>query len=113
MEINRISGGMEYRPELLTLVLPGDQDYRVRTARTSEQIDVRPSQSHPVIVIDSWSYNRVDLSAEGINLSRHNGLELLRRLGEMEAEGVIPDYPGMNLRDEFAGGHSGIIDIRV
>ena len=113
MEINRISGGMEYRPELLTLVLPGDRDYRVRTARTSGLVDVRPSPSNSVIVIDNSSNNRVEMSPKGTNLALQNDLAFLKRLGEMEAEGAILDYPGMCVRDEYAGGHSGVIDIWV
>lgn len=97
----------------MTLVLPGDRDYRVRTARTSGQIDVRPSPSSSVTVIDSSIYNRVEMSAEGTNLALQNGLAFLKQLGEMEAEGTVLDYSGMCVRDEYAGGHSGVIDIWV
>jgi hypothetical protein len=45
MEIERISGGIEYRPEVMTLVLPGDRDYRVRTARVGSNMPAPCSRS--------------------------------------------------------------------
>ncbi len=113
MEINRISGGIEYRPEMITLVLPGDRDYRVRSPRTSGLVDVSPERTNTPTVIDGSYYSRVEMASESTTLASQSGLALLKRLGEMEAEGTTLEYPGMDVRDEYAGGYYGIIDIRV
>jgi hypothetical protein len=109
MEVNRIGGGFEYRPEIMTLVLPGDRDYRVRTARTSVSKIVPSARA----TTESPIYIRMEMSTEGRTLANQNGLNLLRQLGDMEAERIILSYSGMDIVDEFAGGHRGIIDIRV
>jgi hypothetical protein len=108
MEITRISGGIEYRPEIMTLVLPGDRDYRVRTVRASGNI-LMPSNSKSASGISD--YVPIEISAQSSTLSNQKGLAFLRQLGDMEAQGIGNNYPGMDMKDEYAGGHRGIIDI--
>jgi hypothetical protein len=58
-------------------------------------------------------YSRPKGTADGTSTPRDNGLELLKHIGDLETAGVYQNYLGLNMRDEFAGGHRGIIDIRV
>lgn len=109
MEVNRIGGGFEYRPEIMTLVLPGDRDYRVRTASTSAGQIVPSARA----TIEYPTFINMELSAQSQNLANQRGLALLRHLGDLEAEGFTYNFPGMDVVDEFASGHRGIIDIRV
>jgi hypothetical protein len=110
MDITRISGGIEYRPEIMTLVLPGDRDYRVRSVRASGNI-IMQSNSRPAN--DISDYVPIEISVQSSTLSNQKGLAFLRQLGDMEAQGIGSNYPGMDMKDEYAGGHRGIIDIRV
>lgn len=109
MEIKPISGGIEYRPEIMTLVLPGDKEYRVRTARTGVNTIVPSSQP----AISGTDLIIRGFSNQGASLESQNALALLRKLGDMETEGITLNYPGMDVVDEYAGGHRGIIDIWV
>jgi hypothetical protein len=110
MEITRISGGIEYRPEIMTLVLPGDRDYRVRSIRANGNVIMQSSSKLANGILD---YVPMELSAQSSTLSNQKGLAFLRQLGDMEAQGIGNNYPGMDMKDEYAGGHRGIIDIRV
>lgn len=108
MEINRITGGIEYRPEIMTLVLPGDRDYRVRTAKVSVSQSARAASQK----VTTSSYPRVELYNQGTTAqANQNALAFLRQLGDMEEQGITFSYPGMDVVDEYAGGHYGIIDL--
>ncbi len=108
MEINRITGGIEYRPEIMTLVLPGDRDYRVRSAKVSASI-AAPAVSQ---IVTTSSYPRVEMFNQGtMAQANQNALAFLRKLGDMEEQGITLNYPGMDVVDEYAGGHYGIIDL--
>ena len=113
MEITRIGGGIEYRPEIMTLVLPGDIDYRVRTVRTSSNVVAPTTGNANLIPQDGTAYVRVIMSDAEKKAANDGALAHLRYLGDLEVAGSFQDYPGMNVRDEYAGGHRGIIDLWV
>lgn len=113
MEIRRVGGGIEYRQDITSLVLPGDKDYRVRTVRTSGTSIVQPPRNTGLLLDDRSTYSGVKMTRAGLATANENALALLRHLGDLETAGNSQDYTGLNVRDEFAGGHRGIIDIRV
>jgi hypothetical protein len=94
----------------MTLVLPGDRDYRIRSVRANGNV-IMQSSSKPANNI--LNYVPMELSAQSSTLSNQKGLAFLRQLGDMEAQGIGNNYPGMDMKDEYAGGHRGIIDIRA
>ncbi len=103
----RIGGGIEYWTNSTSLIFPGDTDYRVRTAKTNNRGIVQS----PRVPAETTGYVRAKLSLEGSTTANEKALAFLMHLGEMEAEGDFVSYPDFGCKDEYAGGHYGIIDI--
>jgi hypothetical protein len=113
MEITPNKGGFEYRQSYISLVLPGDKDYRVRTLQTGINTDAQPERITGLLSGSSTMYFGRQSSTDAQTRENERGLALLKYLGEMETAGVYKEYFGLIIKDEFAGGHRGIIDIRV
>lgn len=114
MMIERISGGFEYRPEVMTLVLPGDRDYRVRTNRVNSDLPVSTPQSvRSSISAGGSGISMMNFMSKGSSFDSQNAIAYLRYLGDMEAEGVQSNYSIMDIRDEYAGMKGKVIDLWV
>jgi hypothetical protein len=113
MEITRINGGIEYRPEYMSLVLPGDRDYRVRTVQASNSGIVQTTVPTSLLTQNGLAYIRPVMSNEEKKAAYDGALAHLKYLGDLEMAGAYLDSQGINVRDEYAGGHRGIIDLWV
>lgn len=114
MVIDRISGGFEYRPEVMTLVLPGDRDYRVRTNRVSTNLPVTTPQTvRSSISAGGSGISMMNFTSKGSSFDSQNAIDYLRYLGDMEAEGVQSNYTIMDIRDEYVGMKGRVIDIWI
>lgn len=114
MEINRISGGIEYRPEVMTLVLPGDRDYRVRTTRVGSNVPVSTTQSvRSSVSAGGAGISMMNFTSQGSTFDSQNAIAYLRYLGDMEAEGAQSNYTIMDIRDEYVGMKGRVIDLWV
>jgi hypothetical protein len=111
VDIARVGGGFEYWPNKASLVLSGDTGYRARTAETNNPGVVKSAQISTQLPADATGYVRTKLSLEGSTNANEKALAFLMHLGVVEAEGDFQSYPGFDSRDEYAGGHYGIIDI--
>lgn len=113
MQVERISGGIEYRPEVMTLVLPGDRDYRVRTTRVSTETTAPAAQTNRKIAAGGSALGFMDISSRNSSLDSQKALSLLRYLGDLEAEGTQSNYTIMDIRDEYVGMKGRVIDIWI
>ncbi len=114
MEIERISGGIEYRPEVMTLVLPGDRDYRVRTARVGANMPAAAMQSvRASVSAGGAGISMMNFTSQGSTFDSQNAIAYLRYLGDLEAEGAQSNYSIMDIRDEYVGMKGRVIDIWV
>ena len=113
MEITRIGGGIEYRPEYLSLVLPGDRDYRVRTVQASNVVAVQKNGTISPSAGDTAISVTGILSGGENKAANDRSLAFLRYLGDLETNGIYRNLAGIETWDEYAGGHRGIIDLWV
>jgi hypothetical protein len=114
MAIERISGGIEYRPEVMTLVLPGDRDYRVRTSRVNSNLPTaKPQTVRSTTTTGGAGISMMNFSSHGSSFDSQNAIDYLRYLGNMEAEGTKSNYSIMDIRDEYVGMKGRVIDIWI
>jgi hypothetical protein len=114
MVIDRISGGIEYRPEVMTLVFPGDREYRVRTNKVNSNLPVSTPQTvRSSVSTGGAGISMMNFTSKGSSFDSQNAIAYLRHLGDMEAEGVQSNYSIMDIRDEYVGMKGRVIDIWV
>jgi hypothetical protein len=98
----------------MTLVLPGDRDYRVRTSRVTSNIPVsNPQTVRSSVSTGGAGISMMNFSSRGSSFDSQNAIAYLRYLGDMEAEGVQSNYTIMDIRDEYADMKGRVVDLWV